>query len=63
MSKALVPLAHGFEEIEAVTIIDVLRRGNVEVVTASIHDNIEVNGAHGITMRADALFADVVNDE
>lgn len=63
MSKALVPLAHGFEEIEAVTIIDVLRRGNVEVVTASIHDNIEVKGAHGITMRADALFADVVNDE
>ena len=62
MAKVLVPLANGFEEIEAVTIIDVLRRGGVEVMTASIHASRDVQGAHGITMGADALLADVLDD-
>ena len=34
MSKVLVPLTDGFEDIEAVSVIDILRRGGVEVVTA-----------------------------
>jgi 4-methyl-5(b-hydroxyethyl)-thiazole monophosphate biosynthesis len=59
MARVLVPLADGFEEIEATTIIDVLRRGGQEVVTASVHDRVDVRGAHGMTVRADALFADV----
>lgn len=63
MSKVLIPLAKGFEEIEAVSVIDVLRRGGVEVVTASIHESGEVLGAHGIAMKADALFSDVEGDE
>ena len=63
MAKVLVPLSEGFEDIEAVTIIDVLRRGGVEVVTAAIGDSREVEAAHGITMRADARFADVGNDD
>ena len=62
MAKVLVPLANGFEEIEAVTIIDVLRRGGVEVMTASIHASRDVRGAHGITMGTDALLADVLDD-
>ena len=62
MAKVLIPLANGFEEIEAVTIIDVLRRGGVEVVTASIHHADEVTGAHGVCMKADALFS-AVGDE
>lgn len=63
MAKVLVPLAKGFEDIEAVTIIDVLRRGGVEVVTASLHRTLEVEAAHGIVMSADALFADVADDD
>ena len=63
MVKVLVPLADGFEDVEAVTVIDVLRRGNVEVVTASITDRLEVASAHGIVMRADALFADAEKDD
>ena len=56
MAKVLVPLADGFEEIEAVTVIDVLRRGGVEVVTASVHDRLEVMGAHGLQLKADRQF-------
>ena len=63
MSKVLVPLANGFEELEAVTIVDVLRRGGVEVVTASIHDAADVRGAHGMSVKADALFADAAGGE
>jgi len=63
MAKVLVPLAEGFEEIEAVSIIDVLRRGGVTVVSASIGETTVVAGAHGVTMKADALFADVGGHE
>ena len=59
MVKVLVPLADGFEDVEAITVIDVLRRGGVEVVTASIHDRRDVRSAHGIRMEVDALLADV----
>ena len=63
MAKVLIPLANGFEDIEAVSIVDVLRRGGVEVVTASIHGTSGVRSAHGIDMRADALFDDVEDDD
>ena len=59
MAKVLVPLADGFEDIEAVTVVDVLRRGGVEVTTASVHETIAVRSAHGIEMKADALFSEV----
>ncbi len=58
MASVLIPLADGFEDVEAVTAVDILRRGGVTVVTASIHDRPDVVSAHGITMRADALFAE-----
>ena len=53
--KTLVLLAQGFEEIEAVTIIDVLRRANIDVTTATI-DNNPVIGSHDISISADILF-------
>lgn len=56
MANVLMPLSDGFEEIEAVTVIDVLRRGGVEVVTASIHDRLDVRGAHGLIVKADRQF-------
>ncbi|MFM7888697.1 MAG: DJ-1 family glyoxalase III [Pseudanabaena sp.] len=55
MPTVLVPLFEGFEEIEAVTIIDVLRRGNIEVVTASLAGQT-VMGAHAIAITADQLL-------
>ncbi len=62
MASVLVPLAEGFEEIEAVSIIDVLRRGGVEVTTAYLF-NREVNGANGITIVANMSIDDVVAEE
>ena len=58
-AKALIVLADGFEDVEAVAAIDVLRRGGVEVVTASLSGSREVRSAHGVVMLADASFADV----
>jgi 4-methyl-5(b-hydroxyethyl)-thiazole monophosphate biosynthesis len=54
----LVPLATGFEEIEAVTIIDVLRRAGLVVRVAGLAAR-EVTGAHGITLRTDVHLAEV----
>lgn len=56
--KILVPLATGFEETEAITIIDVLRRAELDVVTASL-DQREVQGAHGIPVLADCTWEEL----
>ena len=56
MKKIVVILAEGFEETEAVTIIDVLRRADVAVTAAGL-DGMEVTGAHAITVKADTTLA------
>lgn len=58
MTKILVPLAEGFEEIEAFTIVDVLRRAGIEVTTAGLPGNI-ITGAHGVKAHADARLIDI----
>lgn len=63
MSKVLVPLAEGFEEIEAVNIIDVLRRADIEVVVASLSEEMLVKGANGITIKADRSIAGLSADD
>ncbi len=51
-------LADGFEEIEAICVIDILRRAGIEIKTVSITDNKLVTGAHNIPMQADMLLKD-----
>lgn len=61
MAKVYVFLADGFEDIEALAPIDILRRGGVEVVTVSIMPDIIVESAHGVQVVADSLFDDVAD--
>ncbi|MFZ4396107.1 MAG: DJ-1 family glyoxalase III [Kiritimatiellia bacterium] len=58
MSKALVLLAEGVEEMEAVIVIDVLRRTGVEVVSAATGPAIEVTASRGVRLIADALLSE-----
>jgi 4-methyl-5(b-hydroxyethyl)-thiazole monophosphate biosynthesis len=51
-------LADGFEEIEALTVVDVLRRAGVALKTISIMKDLTVTGAHGVAVVADELFED-----
>ncbi|WP_457743495.1 DJ-1 family glyoxalase III [Sulfurimonas sp.] len=57
--KVLVPLGSGFEEIEAVSIIDVLRRGGIDVLVASLNAVMLVKGTNGIVIEADFQVKDV----
>ena len=63
MKKAYVFLADGFEEIEGLTVVDLLRRAKIYVDTISIMDDYIVHGAHGINVRTEDLFDEVDFDE
>jgi 4-methyl-5(b-hydroxyethyl)-thiazole monophosphate biosynthesis len=56
--KAIIILATGFEEIEAVTVIDILRRAGIEITVAGL-DNTNITGSHGITVVADKKISDL----
>lgn len=59
MSNVLVILADGFEEIEAFAPVDLLRRAEIEVTTASLADNRHATGRSGITVHADTALSAV----
>lgn len=59
MKKVSIFLAEGFEEVEALTPADLLRRAGVEVTLVSVGDRREVTGSHGITVVADQMFSDM----
>lgn len=63
MPKVLVPLAKGFEEIEAVSMIDIMRRGGVEVLVAALDDTMLIKGANNITIEAECNIRDIQADE
>ena len=56
MAKVYVFMADGFEDVEALIPIDVLRRGGVDVTLVSTTEDIIVESAHGVGIRADIMF-------
>lgn len=54
--KVCVFLADGFEEIEGLTVVDILRRADIKVEMVSVTGNREIHGAHEINVQADTLF-------
>lgn len=61
MKKVLVPVANGTEELEAITIIDVLRRAGCKTLIASVN-GLEVVTSHGVKLTADNSIADYADD-
>lgn len=56
MFQVLLPLANGSEEMEAITIVDALRRANADVVVASVEDGVEVTARYGTRIVADVML-------
>lgn len=63
MSKVAVMLADGFEEVEGLAVVDILRRGGVETIMTSIMGRPEITGSHNIRLQADALMEEIHFDE
>jgi len=66
MASVLIPLAEGFEEIEAVALIDIMRRGGLEVTSVYLDGEFETNlvtGANGITIQANSSIKEVIADD
>lgn len=59
MKKITIHLATGFEETEAITVIDLLRRAKLDVITVSITGDLVVESTHGIKVVADKLFEEI----
>lgn len=56
--KVYAILADGFEEVEALAVVDILKRAKVDTKMVSIQEQKLVTGVHGISIHADILFAD-----
>lgn len=63
MSRAAIFFAPGFEEIEALTVVDLLRRASIEIDMVSITDELMVEGSHKIQVIMDKTWAEVNFDE
>ena len=63
MNKVYIFLADGFEEIEGLTVVDLLRRVDIDISMVSITGKLEVKGSHGIIVMAEQLFEDVNFDD
>jgi 4-methyl-5(b-hydroxyethyl)-thiazole monophosphate biosynthesis len=66
MATVLIPLAEGFEEIEAVALIDIMRRGGIEVTSVYLDGEFAsdlVTGANGITIQANSSIKEAISDD
>lgn len=54
-------ISPGFEEIEAITPVDLLRRADIEIITVSLTDSLYVEGAHNLSLKADILISNILS--
>ncbi|PCJ29920.1 MAG: DJ-1 family protein [Gammaproteobacteria bacterium] len=59
----LIPLANGCEELEAVTFTDLLRRADINVITASLEENMLITASRGMHLTADTTLENVIYDD
>lgn len=62
MKKANILLADGFEEIEGLMCVDLMRRAGIEVTMVSIYDRVEIRGARNINVVADTVISKMSDD-
>ncbi len=62
MSKVYILMADGFEEIEGITVVDLLRRARIDIKMVSITDTLKVVTSHNIEIKADILLSDIINE-
>ena len=58
MSRVYIFLADGFEDIEGLTVVDLMRRAGIQIDTVSITDTKTVTTSHGIEMKTDCIFSE-----
>ena len=63
MPKVLIPLAEGCEELEAITLIDVLRRAEINVITASLTNQTSITCSRNVGLIADTTLDKVIHDD
>jgi 4-methyl-5(b-hydroxyethyl)-thiazole monophosphate biosynthesis len=63
MPNVLIPLAEGCEELEAVTLIDLLRRAGINVITASLKSECKLTASRGVQLIADTTLESVLDDD
>lgn len=64
-TKVLIPISNNFEEIELISVLDILRRAKFDVILASVlqqHSNLMVKGQQNIMIKCDEYFENVVSD-
>ena len=59
MSRIGIFFAEGYEEVEALTVVDLARRAGLEIDMISVTGGREVTGSHGITVKMDKVFSEV----
>lgn len=62
MSKIIVPISNGFEEIEAITVVDICRRAGLEVVITAL-ETLKTKGANGIEIVANCMIDEISSSE
>ena len=63
MAQACIFLAPGYEEVEMLTVVDMLRRAKISIDMVSITDQKEVTSSHNVTITADKILSEVNFDE